>query len=156
LSGHKFLLLNQDESGVKMQKFFGKRFQGFTLLELMITLVIVAILVALAYPAYSDYARKSRRGEAQQLLVNWSVNQEIWRSNHMQYADEDDLPVPTHEHFQFTVPVHSETEFVLQALALDDQANDKAKDGTACSTLNLNSAGRKYSGGDTSATSCWE
>ena len=35
-----------------------KKKQGFTIIELMIVLVIVAILLALAYPSYVDYVRK--------------------------------------------------------------------------------------------------
>ena len=43
---------------------------GFTLIELMVVIGIVAILVALAMPSYSNYVRKANRGEAQQLLMN--------------------------------------------------------------------------------------
>ena len=37
---------------------------GFTLMELMITVAIVVILAAVAIPNYSDYVKKSRRNEA--------------------------------------------------------------------------------------------
>jgi prepilin-type N-terminal cleavage/methylation domain-containing protein len=37
--------------------------QGFTLIELMIVIAIVAILVALAVPAYQDYAIRAKVGE---------------------------------------------------------------------------------------------
>jgi type IV pilus assembly protein PilE len=125
------------------------------MLELMIVLVVIGILVALAYPSYVDYVRKARRGEAQHLLMNWSVNQEIWRSNNPEYATTVQLPVPTHGSYTFTIPVRSATAFTLKAVASGDQASDKTKDGTACSTLNLNSAGQKYSGDNTAALVCW-
>lgn len=38
--------------------------RGFTLIEVMIAVVIVAILVAVALPAYQNSIRKSRRSEA--------------------------------------------------------------------------------------------
>jgi len=133
-----------------------KRESGFTIIELMFVLVIISILLALAYPSYVDYVRKSKRGEAQQLLMNWSVNQEIFRSNNPEYATAVQLPVPTHDDYVFTMPARNATAFTLQAAAQGDQANDQAKDDTACSTLNLNSAGLKYSGGDTAVTICWE
>lgn len=37
---------------------------GFTLMELMITVAIVAVLAAVAVPSYSSYVQKSRRSEA--------------------------------------------------------------------------------------------
>ena len=40
-----------------------KRNQGFTLIELMIVIAIVAILVALAVPAYRDYTIRTKVGE---------------------------------------------------------------------------------------------
>ena len=37
-----------------------KKRSGFTIIELMIVLVIVALLVALAYPSYVNYVRKAK------------------------------------------------------------------------------------------------
>ncbi len=142
-----------------MNNMLSKSRSGFTVIELMIVLMIVAILVALAYPSYIDYVRKGKRGEAQQLLMNWSINQEIWRSNNPAYATLAQLPAPIHDHYNFTLPVApTAAAFTLQAAAKagDDQLNDKARDGTPCSTLNLNSAGRKYSGGDINVLVCWD
>ena len=41
----------------------GHRNQGFTIVELMITVAIVAILVAMAVPAYKDYSIRSKIAE---------------------------------------------------------------------------------------------
>jgi type IV pilus assembly protein PilE len=44
--------------------------RGFSLLELMVAVVVVGILAAIAYPTYTGYMQRSRRSEAQQLVVS--------------------------------------------------------------------------------------
>ncbi|MDT8319696.1 MAG: type IV pilin protein [Xanthomonadales bacterium] len=133
-----------------MKFFTRKRISGFTVIELMIVVMIVAILVALAYPSYVNYVRKAKRGEAQQLLLNWSINQEIFRSNNPQYATTAQLPAPTHDLYTFTIPTRTATTYTLQANASGDQANDKARNGDSCSSLTLNQNGVKLPAG------CWD
>ena len=43
---------------------------GFTLIELMLTVVIVGILAAIAVPSYDSFVKKSRRSEAKALLTS--------------------------------------------------------------------------------------
>ena len=50
--------------------------RGFTLVELLITIVVVGILVSIAYPAYTEHLRKSRRAEAQQVLMDIALRQQ--------------------------------------------------------------------------------
>ena len=135
-----------------------KRILGFTIIELMIVVMIVAILLAIAYPSYVQYVRKAKRGDAQQLLMNWSINQEIWRSNNTTYNGTDDLKPSLDDYtFDVTLPLGQEgTSYTLTATTSGDQDNDKARDGTPCKILNLRSDGRKYSGNDDTITVCWE
>ena len=112
-------------------KIYKNKSSGFTIIELMIVIGIVALLVALAYPSYAQYVLKARRGEAQQLLLNWSINQEIWRSNNISYAGVGDLGAPTHEHYDFdTVGDPTATVYILQAVGQGDQTNDVSREGT--------------------------
>lgn len=50
--------------------------KGFTLIELMITVAIVAILGALAYPSFLESVRKGRRAEVRAALTNLLQQQE--------------------------------------------------------------------------------
>jgi len=116
--------------------------KGFTLVELMITVGIVAILVALALPSYTQYIRKANRGEAQQLLMNWANNQEIWRANNPAYADQSDLPPPTHDKYTFPNPTVSATTFLLTAEPEVGQDKDKNL-GLLCGDLTLDQSNVK-------------
>lgn len=60
--------------------------QGFTLIELMIAVAIVAVLASIAYPAYQDSIRKGRRAEAFTALSMLQQAQERWRSNNASYT----------------------------------------------------------------------
>lgn len=64
----------------------GARFQGFTLVELMVTIAIAAILAAVALPVYTQYVQKSRRSAAIKTLSAISQAQERFRSNANTYA----------------------------------------------------------------------
>lgn len=43
--------------------------QGFTLIELMIVVAVIAILSAIAYPSYEEYVRRGHRAEARAGLL---------------------------------------------------------------------------------------
>lgn len=59
--------------------------KGFTLVEVMVTLVILAVLSALAYPSYAGYVRKSRRIEGQVALVETMQQEERYYTQHNAY-----------------------------------------------------------------------
>ena len=62
--------------------------RGFTLIELMIALAIVAILTAIALPAYQNSVTKSRRADAMAAISNIQLAQERWRGNNPAYSTD--------------------------------------------------------------------
>ncbi len=61
--------------------------RGFTLVELLITIVVIGVLVSIAYPSYSQYLLKSRRAEAQQVLMDVALRQQQLLLDTKRYAD---------------------------------------------------------------------
>lgn len=52
------------------------RTRGFTLIELMITVVIAAILISIAFPLYQHQIRESRRTDARSALLDLASREE--------------------------------------------------------------------------------
>ena len=58
---------------------------GFTLIELMIVVAIIAILAAIAYPSYQDSVRKSRRAEGRSAMMEVLQQQERYMTQNNTY-----------------------------------------------------------------------
>ena len=70
----------------------GRRRRGFTLIELMITVAIVGILAAVAYPSYLEQVAKGRRTEAKAILLQ--ANQWMERFYAENYRYDQNTAVP--------------------------------------------------------------
>lgn len=62
-----------------------KRYTGFTLIELMITVAIVAIIAAIAIPSYDIYIRRADLSTAQQEMLKVAALLEKHRSRNFSY-----------------------------------------------------------------------
>jgi len=63
-----------------------RRQRGFTLIEMMIAMVVIAILAAIAFPSFQDQLRKSRRADGFAALALLQQAQERWRANSPTYT----------------------------------------------------------------------
>lgn len=59
--------------------------KGFTLIELLVTMMIIGILSAVAIPAYNDYVTKSKRKQAEAVMLNLSQTEERYYTNNYNY-----------------------------------------------------------------------
>lgn len=106
---------------------------GFSLIELMIVVALVAILVTLSYPSYVNFIRKADRAAARTTLMDWANRQQIWRADHP--AFNPDINPPNTEIYAYTM-VSTTTSFTLTATAIGTQANDE-EHGVSCVSMTL-------------------
>jgi type IV pilus assembly protein PilE len=148
-----------------------RRHGGFTLIELMITVAIVAILAAVAYPSFMEQVRKSRRSDAITALNAVAQAQERWRSNNVNYNNADVSSASTGLRLvagttvatsytlssgYYTIAIGttlSPTNYSATATATGAQASD-----AKCATLTLSMASGTITYGNTgtgTANYCW-
>src|SRR5438105_1374206 len=60
--------------------------RGFTLLEVLITVVIVGVLALIAYPSYQNQIQKSRRAEGKSAVLAAAVQLERYFTERNTYA----------------------------------------------------------------------
>lgn len=64
----------------------GERHRGFTLIELMIAVAIVAILTMIAYPSYTSHLRKGHRSEAQAYMMDIAQREQQYFTDNRSFA----------------------------------------------------------------------
>lgn len=62
--------------------------KGFTLIELMVTVTVIAILAAIALPSYNDYVTRSKFAEATGNLADLRVKMEQYYADNRRYSSD--------------------------------------------------------------------
>ncbi|MCM5681506.1 type IV pilin protein [Schlegelella sp. S2-27] len=139
------------------------RCRGFTLIELMIVVVVVAILSALAFPSYVEAVRKSRRAEAKTALLELAARQERYFTTHNAYAETP--PFLGYAGSEFPVEVRfGTTAYYRLHLELTSDASGwravaeptPAQDADACGSYTIDHLGiQGVTGGRLPVDACW-
>ena len=143
------------------------RNKGFSLIELMIVLVIIAILVTIAYPSYREHISRGRRSDGQSALLDLASRLERYYSQQNSYIGatvgtggaNDIRSSNTSPEGWYTLSITTQTAsaFTIRATPRNAQSTDDRR----CQTLTLTNLGVKGitagpSGSPTgTVTQCW-
>jgi type IV pilus assembly protein PilE len=126
--------------------------RGFTLIELMITIVIISIIATIAFPSYTEYVKRSRRSDGTSALSRATMVMESCRSDLASYIGCAGRVAATSDEgfYNLTVTATGST-YNLTATATGVQTTD-----SKCNTITLNSQGTKgYTGSAPDTATCW-
>lgn len=79
-----------------------RKHAGFTLMELIITMVIIGVLTAIAIPNYTAYIQRSNRSEARGALLEAATWMERWRTQTGVYGNTLGTPTVAPATFPYT------------------------------------------------------
>lgn len=133
--------------------------RGFTLLELMVVVVVIAILTAVAYPSYRTYIVRANRSAAQTFMLEVASKQERYLLDARTYAaDMTALGV--------TIPPSVSANYNVTTAGLAgppptytitaDPTGKQATDDTECGRLTLDQANTKGENGTGTVATCWK
>jgi type IV pilus assembly protein PilE len=136
---------NQAMNALCLAKRRHAQARGFTLIELMIVVAIVAIIAAVALPSYFGSVRKSRRADAITALNQIAQAQERWRANNASYTTVLtnaglNVPNPSSGYYTLAVSSVSGTGYTATATAAGAQLKD-----TTCTSMTLTMAAGTFS-----------
>lgn len=121
--------------------------RGFTLVELVIVVALLAVLLVLAAPSYRQFVQRAHRVEAIAQLLRVAQCQERTRARTGVYDPASCLPAALPRYAFAYRPGTGAQAWAVLAQPQAEQSQD------ACGTLSLDHLGARQAGGD--AWRCW-
>ena len=131
--------------------------KGFTLIELMVTVAVIGILGAIAYPSYTQYIQKGRRVDAKTSLMNAAQAMERYYTENSKYTGAAAGTVfPTASiDGDYTLSFDTGSP-AASAYTIKAAPSSSRQSGDKCGTFTLNSVGQKaVTGAASSSSQCW-
>jgi len=133
-----------------------RRSRGFTLIELMITVVVVAILASVAYPSYTEFVVRSKRAEGKAALLDAAQTLERYFTTHNAYpttlaaAGARSHSGENSAKAAYTIAIAGGgTSFTLTATPANGHTD------AACGNLTLDQLGVRGKSGSAALGDCW-
>lgn len=132
---------------------------GFTLMEVMITVVIIGILATIAYPSYTQYVIRSNRSAAQSFILGVANQQEQYNLDARQYATTmailgATVPAEVSKNYSVTLTANNAATPPTYTVTATPTGAQLAND-TNCLNLTVDQTGTKGISGPGPLTSCW-
>lgn len=128
--------------------------KGFTLVELMIVVVVIAILTSIAIPSYSEYIRRTHRAHARAALLQtaqWMERVATAQGRYPSALAAGAGEVEGGRYDDVVLSAVDDATFTLEAVPTGPQTVDK------CGTFTLTNTGAKgVVGASLSAEECWQ
>lgn len=115
--------------------------RGFTLIELMITVAVVGILAAVAYPSYQNAMVKNRRAAAQAFLADVAQREQQFLMDNRAYTDSTTTlkataPADVTRYYTIAITAAASTPPSFTATATPISTGSQALDGALSITHN--------------------
>ena len=130
---------------------------GFTLIELMITVAVVAILAAVALPSYRQYVIRANRSAAESFIMTVANKQEQYNLDARQYATAlntlSALPPDVGSNYAVVVAANNAVApptYSITATPFGAQASD-----VACGAVSVDQNSAKAISGTGTVAACW-